>query len=136
MPPISPASAQKVERCVRLIDDGRHHVVVPAVRVVKGDDHRHVAPLRELLELVQDVNQEDLLVERVGVTRVSILIGWCLEKGDRWEMAGASGPPEPGEIVEVIRLIGLADHSQRCRGQVERVCGGGKVLEGIVMWYV
>ena len=134
--PISPASAQKVERCVRLVDDGRHHVVVPTVRVVKGDDHRHVAPLRELLEEVQDGNQEDLLVEGVGVTRVSILVGGCLEERDRREMAGARGPPEPAEIVEVIRLIGLADHGHRWRRQVEWVRSGGKVLKGVVMWHV
>src|SRR4029450_10211813 len=51
-------------------------------------------------------------------------------------MAGASGPPEPAEIVEVIRLIGLADHGNRCRRQVERVRRGGKVLKGVVMWHV
>src|SRR4030095_6635535 len=96
----------------------------------------HVAPLRELLEEVQDGNQEDLLVEGIGVTRVSILVSRCLEERDRREMARASGPPEPGEIVEVIRLIGLADQGNRRRRQVERVRGGGKVLEGIVMWHV
>src|SRR5262249_16651065 len=67
---------------------------------------------------VQDGDQEDLFVEGIGV---AVLVGRCLEERDRREMAGAGGPPEPTEVVEVVGLIGPADHGHRRRRQVERV---------------
>src|SRR5262249_60116181 len=73
--PVGQAAAPEVERRVRLVDDGRHHVFVPAVRIVGGDDDRHALPFRQLLQAVQRVDDERLLVQRVRVSRGSVLIG-------------------------------------------------------------
>ena len=50
-------------------------MVVPAVGVVVGDDDRGVLPIGQLLQGVDRLDEELLLVERVGVAGVTVLVG-------------------------------------------------------------
>ena len=77
-----------------------------------------------------------LLVERIRVARVSVLVGRRLEERHGGQVAGARRLPEPREVVEVLRLVGLADHGHRRRRQMQRVGGRGEVLERVVMRHV
>ncbi len=45
----TPSSRQSVGRSARLVDNRRHHVVVPAIGVVVSDNYSRFFPLRELL---------------------------------------------------------------------------------------
>src|SRR5918911_3696482 len=108
-------------------------MVVPAAGVVLGDDDGCILPARKLLEAVDRIDQEVLLVERVGVACVPVLIGRGLEEANLGQMPGVCGSPEVREVVLVVRLIGLADHGRRTGRQVFRVGGGLVVLERLVV---
>ena len=64
---------------------------------------------------------------------VAVLIRRCLQEGDSRQVARASRVPEPGEVVQMIGLVGPPDHLHRRRRQMPRVGGGGEVLERVVM---
>ena len=68
---------------MRRVGDRRKDVVVPTVRVVVRDDDRGVAPVFRLLDGVDFVDEEVLLVDRVGVTRMAVLVLAGLEEADR-----------------------------------------------------
>src|SRR4029077_8317298 len=63
---------QRVVGDLRLVDERIHHVVVPAIGIVVGDDDRGVFPQRARLQGIDGAHHELLLVERIGVARVSI----------------------------------------------------------------
>src|SRR5437763_12372763 len=58
----------------RLVDDWTRHVVVPAARVVVGDDARRRPPLRTPLDAVDRRDEEVLLIERVRVAGLAVLV--------------------------------------------------------------
>src|SRR5262249_55618364 len=60
---------------LRLVNERIYHVIVPVVRVVIGDDNRRVFPEWAGLDGVDGVHDESLLVQRIGVSRVSIESG-------------------------------------------------------------
>jgi hypothetical protein len=64
-------------------------VVVPAVGVVIGDDDRRARPVRGLLQRVDLVDDELLLVDRVGVGGVAVLVAGRLEEADCREQVRA-----------------------------------------------
>jgi hypothetical protein len=74
-----------------LVDDRTHLVVVPAVRVVVGDDHSSTRPVLLLLQKVDNVDHERPLVERIGVTGVAVLVARRLQIADGGEVAGVDG---------------------------------------------
>ena len=82
-----------------LVDDRTHLVVVPAVRVVVGDDHSGIRPVLLLLQEIDNVDDERLLVERIGVAGVAVLVARRLEEADSGEVAGIDG------VVEVVRIV-------------------------------
>jgi hypothetical protein len=81
-------------------------VIVPAVGIVIGDhDHRMRPIVAALLQKVDHLNDEGLLVERIGVAGVAVLIGRSLQKAYCREVSGADGSKE---IEDVVLMIGRA----------------------------
>ncbi len=63
-------------------------MVVPAVGVIVGDDDGGAGPEGRGFDGVDLVDDEGLLVERIGVAGVSILISRGLEEADGGQVAG------------------------------------------------
>src|SRR6202043_367518 len=63
-------------------------VVVPAVRVVIGDDDGGVLPVGLLLQEVDQLNRSGLLIERIGIAGMAILVSRHLDVRDRRVVAG------------------------------------------------
>ena len=100
---------------------GRRSVgmVVPAVGVVIGHDHRGILPLRLLLQEVDQVDVAYLFVERVGIAGMTVLKSRRLDVGDGREIAGLHRRVEILEIVLVVgRIDGLA---VRLQGMADRL---------------
>src|SRR5205823_3224259 len=110
-----------VGRVVRAVDDLRRDVVVPAVGVVVGDDDRGRRPELGLLQLVDLLREEGLLVQRVGVARVTVLVLARLEVADGRQVPRLQRGVEVGQVVLVVGLVGVADGLDRRRRQVLRV---------------
>ena len=83
-------AGQDVGRGLRRVGHPAVHVVVPAVRVVVGDDDRGARPGRQLLERVDLVDDEVLLVDRVGVGRVAVLVAGRLQEADGRQVRSAA----------------------------------------------
>ena len=56
-------------------------MVVPAVRIIPGNQDGHVAPLRQGLEQVDGLGQEGLFLERSGIAGMAGLGGAGFDKG-------------------------------------------------------
>ena len=82
-------------------------VVVPAVRVVVGDDHGGVLPVRLLLQEVDHLRDERLFVERIRVARVAVADRRRLQEADRRIVAGLH---RGEEVVGVVLVV-----HRRCR---------------------
>src|SRR4029077_19589236 len=115
------------------VDDGRHDVVVPAVRVVVGDHDRGVVPELGPLDRVDRVHQEVLLVDRVGVARVPVLVLGGLEVAHRRQVPLAEGLEEPAQVVLVVGRSATPDLGDAGRRGVVRVGRGLVVLERVVV---
>ena len=96
-------------------------MVVPAIGVVVGDDHRGVLPVRLLLQEVDDVDDEGLLVQRIGVAGVAVLVAGRLEEADGREIAGVDRIVEVMHVVLVVCAVTVA--ADLC-AEVGRVCSG------------
>src|SRR5215831_10078586 len=132
--PADPRAVQRVERRVGGgVDDRRHDVVVPAVRVVVGDHDRGAVPEPGPLDRVDRVHQEVLLVDRVGVARVPVLVRGGLEVAHRRQVPLVEGLEEPAQVVLVVGGPAPVDLGDAGRRGVVRVVGGLVVLErGVV----
>src|SRR6266700_1151877 len=108
-------------------------MVVPAVGVVVGDHDGGVSPELGVLDRVDGVDQEVLFVGGVGVARVPVLVGGGLQEADRRHAAAAQVLEEPVQVVLVFGPPIVPDLGDAGRGQVERVGGGGVVLERLVV---
>jgi hypothetical protein len=108
-------------------------VVVPAVAVVIVDHHRRALPAGELLQLVDGVGEEGLLVERVGVTGVTVLILGGLQIRHRGQVAMVGGGEEVLQVVLVVGLVLLAHGCHRGRREMLGVRRRGVVLERLVV---
>ena len=109
-------------------------MVVPAVGVVVGDDDGGAGPEGRLLDGVDHVDDEGLLVERVGVAGVAVLVAGGLQEADCGHVAGGESS---GEVVRVVLVVGGdrvgADGCDRGGTDVVEVGGAGVVLEGLVV---
>src|SRR6266550_668667 len=96
--PADPGAVERVQRRVGGgVDDRRHDVVVPAVRVIVGNHDRGAVPELRPLDRVDGVHQEVLLVGRVGVARVSVLVLGGLQVADRGHVPLVEGLEEPAQ---------------------------------------
>ena len=99
-------------------------MIVPAVGVVVGDDDGGAGPERRLLDGVDDVDDEGLLIERIGVASVSVLIARGLQEADGGHVAGGK---RIGEVVDVVLVVGGVCGSDRCRWRTD-ACGSGSIV--------
>src|SRR5271170_7857547 len=67
-------AGESVLRADRAVDDRPDLMVIPAVGVVVCNDNRRAFPVGLLLEEVDDVDDEVLLVDRIGVAGMAVLI--------------------------------------------------------------
>lgn len=73
--PAAPRSSKRINaRHIRLVKNRAHHVVVPAIRVIPGDDHGRTLPFIKLLQAINRVHQKMLLIEWVRISCVAILV--------------------------------------------------------------
>ena len=80
-------------------------------------------------QVIDGVDQERLLIDRIGIPRVTILISRSLQKANRRKIPRHSCSKE---ILQVILMIGrtiIADFRQRSRTRVRRVRGGRPVIK-------
>src|SRR5215470_8328966 len=132
--PADPGAVERVQRRVGGgVDDRRHDVVVPAVRVVVGDHDRGAAPELGPLDRVDRVHQEVLLVDRVGVARVPVLVLGGLEVAHRRQVPALQGLEEPAQVVLVVGRAAAPDLGDAGRRNVVRVGRGLVVLERVVV---
>ena len=131
--PQLPGPATEIEIRGRRVDDRPGDVVVPAVGIVPVDDDRRVLPHGQFLQGVDDLHEESLLRQRIAVAGMSVLEGRRLDEGHRRQIAGFERIVEVGDVVLMVRLVGLADHGDRGRAQMMRVARRGVVHEGLVM---
>src|SRR5437868_12566674 len=103
------------------MDDRRHHVVVPAVGIVIGDNYRRAVPKRRRLKRVNSVHEEGLLIERIRVHGMSVLVGRGFQETYGWQISRIQGFEKVGDVVLVISLIFLTDHVYGSSGQVVRI---------------
>ena len=102
-----------------LLHDGTHHVIIPAIRIVPGNDHGHVFPLGQGLQGVDGIDQEELFIQWGRIPRMLILRLFGLQKADGGELTCGRRIPEIGEVVLMVGLVRLADHLDRTRRQVD-----------------
>ncbi len=111
-------------------------MVVPAVRIVIGDDDRSVLPVRLLFQEVHHAGDEGLLVDRIGVTRVRVGNRRRLQEADRRIVARGHSGEEVVHVVlvmhrrrGVVQRIGKANCSHRRRTGVCKILRARVVLE-------
>ena len=116
-------------------------MVVPAVGVVIEDDHGDLRPFRALLQRVDDMHEEILLVERVGIAGMAVLERRCLQEAHRRQVVGTERIEEVVNVVIVVgrlRRVGAADQAvpdrlDRTRTRVRGIAGRLVILEpGVV----
>src|SRR5580700_8351819 len=78
-------------------------MIVPSVRIVIGNNNRRVLPLRLRFEKVDRVDDEVLLIERVGVAGMSVLVAGRLEKTHCGKVAHIDSIEK---VMSVILMIG------------------------------
>src|SRR5262245_43497545 len=65
-----------------LIEHGTHLMVIPSIGIVVQDHDRGIVPVPGTLEEVDGVDDERLLIQRVGITCVAVLKTGRLEEAD------------------------------------------------------
>src|ERR1700739_1890059 len=104
-------------------------MVIPAVGIVIHNDYRSALPVALLLQEIDEVNEEGLFIERVGVPGVSVLERLRLNKAYSREVARANGSVKILQVVFVVGGAGVPDFGNRCRPRVLRVSCRRVVLE-------
>src|ERR1700677_4243609 len=113
-------------------------VIVPAVRVVVGDDDGGAGPVGRFLNGIDGVDNERLFVEEVGVTGMAVLITGGFQDADGGQVVASE---YGGEVQYVVLVVCGADASvsrgadggYRGGTDVGRIGGAGVVLERLVV---
>jgi hypothetical protein len=79
-------------------------MVIPAVGVAVGDDDRRRIPKLRLFDEVDRVDQELLLVQRIGFSGVPALDGRRFQEAYRWHVAGVH---RIDEVMYIVLMVGL-----------------------------
>ncbi len=93
-------------------------MVIPTIRIVVSDDDCSVFPVRLLLQKVEHGGNERLLINRIGITWVRILEGWCLQETHRREIARFYRGKKVIHAILMIRRF--------CRGRTRN----GRISDG------
>src|SRR5271170_4345721 len=124
---------ERVRGGCRLVDDGAHLVVVPAVGVVIGNNDGGALPFRRLLQEVDHVDDKGLFVRGIGVAGVAVLISWGLQETEGGEVTPLDGVKEVVNVVLVICRTAVPDLFDRSRTRMRRVSCAGVILERLVV---
>src|SRR5437764_324817 len=109
-------------------------MVIPAVGVVISDNDRCVLPCLKLLKMVDSIDHEGLVCQRIRIARVAILESSGLYETVCGQMSRIRGRPEVNQVILVVRLVGgLTDQVNRSRRQMVGICSRQIILEGLVM---
>ena len=65
-------TGQIVVAHIGLVYDRIHSVIVPTIGIVVRDDDNQVPPFRTSLKPVDGLNEKCLLIDRIGISRVTI----------------------------------------------------------------
>ena len=68
----SSRTGQIVVAHIGLVYDRIHSVIVPTIGIVVRDDDSQVPPFRTSLKPVNGLNEKCLLIDRIGISRVTI----------------------------------------------------------------
>src|SRR5579871_3839207 len=96
-----PRPRQKISRAGRGVYDWPHLVVIPTVRIVVHHDHRRALPCRLLLQEIDERYEQRLLIERIGVSGVTVLE--CL----RLDEAHCRKIARPYGIVKIVQIVAV-----------------------------
>ena len=116
-------------------------MVIPSIRIVIHDDHGRAAPGGLLLQEIDEIDQKGLLIQRVRISRMTVLIRRGLDEAHRWKIALRYGGKEILHVVLVVRGLGrhavgldaAAYGRERARAHVLRVRRRRVVLERLVV---
>src|SRR4029077_1533834 len=108
-------------------------MVIPAVRVIIGNDHSSVAPLRCLLQTVNGIHHERLLRQWIRISRVAILEPRSFQENDFGEIAGVKRVKKIGRVILVLGAVALADVGYRARTYMVLVRALCEILERLVV---
>ena len=98
-------------------------MVVPAVRIVIHDYYRGAVPSGERLQEVDRLDEECLLVERIGISGMPVLVSRGFEEADGGKISDGGGSEEVQRVVLVVGRPGVADLSQRGGSRVRGIRG-------------
>jgi hypothetical protein len=90
---------------LRIIQNGAHLMIVPTIGIVIENYDGGAAPFRLMLEEIDRANNEPLLVQRILISRVTVLETRSLEEADGRKIARGNGVEE---IVNIVLVVGDA----------------------------
>ncbi len=109
-------------------------MVVPTIRIVVGDNYRGALPLAPCLQEVDDIHDESLFVQRIGIAGVAILITRRFQEADGREISRFDCCIEIVDVVLVIGGIALvADGGHRSRTSVRGIGCRRVILERLMV---
>src|SRR5207248_3066002 len=95
----SSGPSQCICASVRGVNDRSNLMIVPTIGVVIEDHDCCAAPGRLPLKEIDQIHDEGLFVQRIGITGVAVLVGGCLNEVDGRKVAGRYSSEEVIDIV-------------------------------------
>src|SRR5579863_6036592 len=126
-------TGQSIGSGLRLMHDWAHLMIVPSVGVVVRDEYRGALPLWTLHDEVDRIDEELLLIERIGVLSVAVLEARRLQKSDLRHVAGAGRIKEVVDVVLMVGAVAEAYVADAGRPSVIRIAGVREILEWLMM---
>src|SRR5258706_8492168 len=97
------SAAQCILRAMRLIENRSDLMVVPSIGIVVHDSDRGAAPLGPGLQEVDYVDQESLLIQRIGITGMPVLVSRGLEEAHCREIACLDRGIKVVQVIIMVR---------------------------------
>ena len=126
-----PGPGQAIRAGLRGVNDLAKLVIVPAVRIVVGDDHCRARPVGCLTQEVDGVHDPGLRIEGIGIAGMFVLIARRLQEADGGKVACRDGIEEVvGVILMVAGIALLPDGLDGRWAGMLKVLRGNIVLKG------
>src|ERR1700740_3725890 len=68
------SSGENIILGLGMVYHGRHHMVIPSVRVIVTDDDRDMLPIGRLHQTIDRLHEKLLFQKRVGITGMTVLV--------------------------------------------------------------
>ncbi len=101
-------------------------MVIPAVGIVVQDHDSRAVPIIGLFEGVDHIDDECLLIHRVGITSMAILKADCLKETDCRKFPCFHRCIKVIDVVVVIRRTVVSDFVHGRRPGVVRICSSAQ----------